>query len=481
MSLPVVAIVGRPNVGKSTLFNRIVGFKKLVVHDRPGVTRDRLYEEAEALGRRFLAIDTGGIEPDPETELLSGMRRQVLVAVEEADVIVFLVDGRAGFTNADMEVADLLRRSGKPIVLAINKIDGHKHEELTADFWRVGIQPMLSVSAEHGRGVYELLEAVIARLPAAGPGEVEEDEGFAAQEQADFDAEALAAGEVPDPPSEPPAADIRIAVIGRPNIGKSTLINKLLGEERHVVDDAPGTTTDPVDSVLEVDGQRYVLVDTAGVRKKARIEDDLERFVSLRSIQAIERCHLCLLMIDGTVGITDQDAKLAQLVADRGRGLILLFNKWDLVKGLEDVDANSIEDEKEQKLPHAPWAPHLFISARTGKGLHRVLPSVNEVYAQFNRHIGTPEVNRFLERTVATHTVPQRYHKPVRLYYAAQTRIRPPTFVFFSNTPEGVIPQYKAFLARRLREEYGFGGSPLRLHFRKRRKLGEAPETGTTR
>ena len=469
MTLPVVAIVGRPNVGKSTLFNRLVGFKKSAVHDRPGVTRDRLYEKAEGLGREFLVVDTGGIEPAVETDLHRRMRQQVVIAIEEANVIVFLVDGRAGFTPADIEVADLLRRSHKPVVMAINKLDGPRHEELMADFWACGFDPMLPVSAEHGRGIYELLEAVIERMPPAPatPETAEEthDSWEKVAENADEETRVVGLDDV--------IRAIHVAVLGRPNIGKSTLMNRLLGEERHVVHDAPGTTTDPVDSELEIDGRKYVLVDTAGVRRKSRIEDDLERWISLRAIEAIERCHISLLMIDGTVGITDQDAKLAQLVAERGRALILLFNKWDAVNGLEDVDASTIEDQIRTQLPHATWAPHLFISALTGKGVHRILPMVEEVFKNFNRHIGTPEVNRFLERVLATHTPPQRYHRPVRLYYAAQTRVRPPTVVFFSNSPDGVVPAFRQFLSNRLREEYNFGGSPIRLHFRERRKIGE--------
>jgi GTP-binding protein len=490
MSLPVVAIVGRPNVGKSTLFNRLVGFKKSVVHDRPGVTRDRLYERAELMERQVLLVDTGGIEPDvefaaaqhkkgPDADLLAAMKRQVMVAVEEADVIVFVVDGRAGYMVADVEVADMLRRSHKPIVLAVNKVDGPKLEDLSADFWSVGIQPMVTISAEHNLGVYDLCQAVVDRLPPPSDAE----KALAAEADDDETTEERPEGDEPD---DRPAvgandviASILVAVIGRPNIGKSTLINQILGEDRHLVHDAPGTTVDPVDSPFEIEGRSYVLVDTAGVRRKKNIEDALERFVSLRSIQAIERAHVCLLMIDAVEGITDQDAKLAQLVAERGRALIILFNKWDLVKGHDEIDAKSVEDAKEQQLPHASWAPHLFISAKTGKGVHRILPMVDTVFAAFNRHIGTPEVNRFLERVLATHTPPQKFHKPVRLYYATQNRVRPPTFVFWSNTPEGVVPAYKAYLANRLRQEYHLDGTPLKLHFRKRRNLGDPVDPAT--
>ncbi|TVQ89553.1 MAG: ribosome biogenesis GTPase Der [Deltaproteobacteria bacterium] len=479
MSLPVVAIVGRPNVGKSTLFNRIIGFHKAVVHDRPGVTRDRLYELAEAHGRRFMLIDTGGLEPRPDTTLLQAMRGQVLIALDEADVIVFVVDARAGFTPADLEVADLLRRTDKAVVLAVNKVDGPSHEDLAADFWQVGIDELFTFSAAHGRGMWELLDAVVSRLP----------ERTAAEDDEDFDdPDALLPQDLPailpESPSElldgeseaptqaPLPHELRIAVIGRPNIGKSTLVNRLLGEARHLVHDMPGTTMDPIDSPVEIDGQRYLLVDTAGVRRKSKIDDRLERSVSLRSIRSIERCHVALLVVDATEGLTTQDAKLAELVIDRGRALIVLINKWDLTPDLEEVNSRSIEEELRIKLPHAMWAPHLFISAKTGKGVHRILPMVHRVFSSFNTRLSTGRLNRFLLDAVNAHTVPQRYHRPVRLYFATQARVRPPTFVFWSNTPEGVPESYKRYLQNNLREQFDFEGTPLKLHFRQRRKPG---------
>ena len=445
MTLPVVAIVGRPNVGKSTLFNRLVGFKKSVVHDRPGVTRDRLYEECELLGRKVMLVDTGGLDPIPDTDLLLAMRTQSLIAIEEADVIVVLMDGREGLVPADQDVAEILRKAMKPVVLAVNKIDGPKHEDLVADFYSVGIDPMFTVSAEHGRGIYELCQAIESRLPEAEEElDVEQEDGI-----------------------------IRMAVIGRPNIGKSTLINRLLGEERHLVFDQPGTTMDPIDSTLKVGDKTYVLVDTAGVRKRARISDALETFVSLRAIRSIERCHVSLLMIDATEGPTEQDAKLAQLVIDRGRALILLINKWDLTKNMEQVNSSAIEDKFDRRMPHAHFAPRLFISGLTGKGVGRVLPLVDKVFEHFNTRLTTSQLNRFLEVAVASHSVPQSHNKPVRLYYATQARVRPPTFVVFSNTPDGVGVAYKRYLANQLRTGWDFEGSPIKIHIRARRKLGE--------
>jgi len=459
MPLPVVAIVGRPNVGKSTLFNRLIGFRKAMVHDRPGVTRDRLYEEAEVMDRKVLLVDTGGLDPDPDaSDLLASMRRQTLIAVEEADVIVFLTDGPAGYTAADAEVGDLLRRTSKHVVLAVNKIDGQRHEDLVGEFWSIGLTPLVSVSAEHGRGIWDLLEAVYEGLPEA----VEEEEvPLGGDEVVDDDDEAGFSG------------PIRIAVVGRPNIGKSTLINRLIGEDRHVVNDAPGTTMDPIDSPLRIGDQDYVLVDTAGVRRKARIGDALERWISLRAIRSIERCHVVLLMIDATEGPTDQDAKLAQLVNDRGRALIVLINKWDLTKDDEQLNSQKTEDDMDRKLPHITWAPHLFISAKTGKGAGRILPMVDKVFAQFGSRVKTSPLNKFLAEALAAHSPPQKHHHPVRLYYVTQTRVRPPTFAFWCNTPEGIPDAYRRYLQRRLRERFGLEGTPLRLHFKKRRKLGE--------
>jgi GTP-binding protein len=466
MSLPVVAIVGRPNVGKSTLFNRLVGFQKAVVHDRPGVTRDRLYEEADILGRSVILIDTGGIEPMPDTDLLAAMRLQSQVALEEADVIVFLVDGRQGHTPADAEVAMILRRAQKPLLLVVNKVDGPRQEDLSADFWQLGVTPMLTTSAEHGRGIYELAEHIIELLPEQATAEADPLQGVEIPldgEEEEGEAEAF---------SEP----IRIAVIGRPNIGKSTLVNQLLGENRHLVHDMPGTTMDPVDSSLRVGDQDFVIVDTAGVRKRARISDKLERFVALRAIRAIERCHISVLMIDATIGPTDQDARLAELVVDRGRGLVILMNKWDIVRDMEDVNARSTEDELLRRLPHVVWAPHIFISAKTGKGVHRVIPTILDVFSRFNQRISTSRLNRFLRSAVQGHSPPQAYHHPVRLYYATQYRVRPPTVMFFMNNPEGLKSAYKRYLSNRLREDFDFEGVPVRLQFRKRRGLREEQE-----
>jgi GTP-binding protein len=474
MTLPVVAIVGRPNVGKSRLFNRLAGERKAVVDDQSGVTRDRLYHEATLIDRRVVLVDTGGIETDDDSDLLVAMRHQSMVAVEEAEVIVFVVDGLRGLLPADTEVAAILRRSSKPVLLVVNKIDGPKHDDNTAEFWQLGMEPLLPVSAAHGRGIFELMDAIVAALPA-GPtvtptydddprGEDDEDAPLEQGDDGEIDGDALV---------HEPAGPIRIAVIGRPNIGKSTMVNRLLGEERHVVHDAPGTTMDPVDSALVVGDRTYILVDTAGVRRPSKIDTQLERFVSLRSIRMIERCHVCVLVVDAIEGITDQDAKLAELVIDRGRALILLFNKWDLVKGHEDISSQTVEEDIGRKLPHATFAPFLFVSAKTGKGTHRILPMIDQVFAGFERRIPTSQLNAFIERTVAAHHPPQSGNHPVRIYYGTQVRVRPPTFSLWSNAPEAIGPAYVRYLQNRMRQEWDFQGSPVRIQLKRRRKLGE--------
>lgn len=452
--LPIIAILGRPNVGKSTLFNRMVGERKALVDDRPGVTRDRNYGEAEIFGRRVSVIDTGGLEPEPDDDLFEAIRRQAEAALSEADLVLFVVDRQTGLTPADKLAADLLRRwisahkgddgAGR-ILLLVNKCDGPLHDDEANEFWALGIEPLICISAEHGRNIYDLYDEILPRLPAEEESPPVDDEG-----------------------------EIRVAVLGRPNIGKSTLVNQLLGEERQVVHDAPGTTTDAVDSLLTVDDRVFRIVDTAGVRRKARVEDRVEGFATHRAIRTIERCHVILLMIDGVEGVTGQDAKLAQLVGDRGRAAIILINKWDLVAKMPDRNSKVLEDEIRRKLPHLDWAPVLFISARTSKGCAHILPLVQRVYDSFNLRVPTSPLNRFLEGAVDANPPPQRYHHPVRLNYMTQHRVRPPSFILWSNTPDGIKPPYLRYLENRMREAFGFEGTPIKIELRKKRKPGEA-------
>lgn len=452
---PVVAIVGRPNVGKSTLFNRMVGERVALVDDRPGVTRDRHYGEAVWNGRNIVLIDTGGFEPDPnsleEGDLFHTVRTQAEVAVSEADVVVFVVDQQAGLTPADRMTAEILRKSvGKQdlsrLVLCVNKCDGPRHDEEAVEFWEMGFDALHCISAEHGRGIFDLWEAIEEQLPAkTGPDWEEEEDN-----------------------------EIRIAVIGRPNIGKSTLVNRMIGQDRHVVHDMPGTTMDSVDSVFEHNGQSYRIVDTAGIRRKAKINDSLEIYAVLRAIKTIERCHITLLMVDATEGVSKQDARLASLISSRGRACILLMNKWDEVKKDPERNAGVVTDEIRQSLPHLTWAPVLFISALTGKGCHRILDRISDAFESFDSRISTSKLNQFLEMTVGANPPPQKHHHPVRLNYMTQARVRPPTFIIWTNSPDAVKAPYRRFLENRLRQSYGFEGSPVRIWIRKKRKPGES-------
>ncbi len=453
---PVIAIVGRPNVGKSTLFNRLIGKRQALVDDRPGVTRDRHYGTASYQNREFVVVDTGGFEPDlallEEGDMFRTVRQQAEAAVTEADVVLFVVDRSAGLTPADSLTASILRRtlgdadSEKRILLVVNKCDGPSHDIDAAEFWALGLPEMACISAEHGRGVFELWEQLIERVPA--------DDGTTTSSDEDD-------------------SEVRVAVLGRPNIGKSTLVNRLLGEDRHVVHDMPGTTMDAIDSILETPEGRIRLVDTAGVRRRARIEDPLETWATLRAIKAIERCHVTLLVVDGETGPSKQDARLAALIQDRGRACIILINRWDKVVDIPERNSHVLTDELQTELGHISWAPVLYISALTGKGCRLILPMIRDVFAEFQRRITTGHLNQFLEHALAGHSPPQRYHHPVRLNYMTQVRVRPPTFVVWSNTPEGVQDPYKRYLENRLRQAYGFQGTPIRLQFRKKRKPGE--------
>ncbi len=447
--LPVVAIVGRPNVGKSTLFNRLAGERKALVHDLPGVTRDRNYANVTWLERTYLLIDTGGFDPTPIDALYAAMRRQSEMAMEEADVIIFLVDQQSGITPADTATANLIRTAKKPVIVAVNKCDEPFHEDGSHEFWQLGFDALVPVSAEHGRGIYELMEAVNAHLP----------------------------DEVEPPPEI--EGEIRVAVLGRPNIGKSTLLNRLTGQERFVVHDMPGTTVDATDTVIDYEGTRFRLVDTAGIRRRARIDERLETIAVSAAIRTIERCHVLMLVLDGEEGVTEQDAHLAALVQERGRALVLLVNKWDLVRENADRNITVLEDELDRRLPHVRWAPVLYISALTGKGCARVLSVVRDVYGEFNRRIATAPLNDFIRAAVAAYQPPQVNHHPVRINYITQVRIRPPTFTLFVNTPGGVGDQYQKYLENRMREQFGFMGVPLVLQVRRKRRLGEAAPPGS--
>lgn len=432
MRKPIVAIVGRPNVGKSTLFNKIAKKRVSIVDDLPGVTRDRLYWDAEWLGHEFTMIDTGGIEVDSNDFIMASVRRQAALAIEEADVILFVVDSKTGITTADEEVAALLRHANKPVILAVNKVDSIKDSEAVYEFYGLGLGEPLAVSAANLLNLGDLLDAVVAEFPPEQEAEEQDDR-------------------------------IKIAVIGRPNVGKSSLVNGLLGQERVIVSDIPGTTRDAIDTVLEKDGVSYVLIDTAGMRKKAKIEDEsIERYSVVRSLSAVERADVVLMVLDAVDRVTEQDKKIAGYAHEAGKSLIIVVNKWDLV---EKDSKTTLEYTQEirNELAFMQYAPVLFISALTKQRVHRVLELVNYVAEQRSMRIATNVLNQVISDAVSINPTPSDKGKRLKIYYATQSGVNPPTIVFFVNDPEVMHFSYLRFLENKLRESFGFEGSPLRL------------------
>jgi GTP-binding protein len=437
--VPIVAIIGRPNVGKSTLFNRILGSRTAIVDDVPGVTRDRNYADASYRGRKFRLVDTGGLEPSAAEGMLSLIRRQSELAIAEADILVLVMDGRTGLTPTDQEVVRLLRGTTKPLFVAVNKIDTPKADPLVADFYRLGIDTLYPVSAEHGIGVAELLDAVYPLLPPNEEGEVR---------------------------SETP----RIAVVGRPNVGKSTLVNTVLGEDRVVVSDVPGTTRDAVDSLATYQGAQYLFTDTAGIRRRGRIDRGIEGYSVARSLRAIGRSDVAVLLLDAVEGVTEQDTKIAGIALRQGRACLLLVNKWDLREG--DTEARQqTELDLRRRFPFLPWAPVLFGSALKPDSLRRLFPAIDEVFASFSQRIPTGQLNQFLQQILATHPLPVRKGKPTKITKSAfmtQVATKPPVFALFVGHPEDVTPAYLRYLEHQLRKEYGFSGTPIRILVRKK-------------
>jgi GTP-binding protein len=442
--LPVVAIVGRPNVGKSTLFNRLVGERKAIVDDTPGVTRDRNYAEAEWDGRRYLLVDTGGIESESADDLERSVQAQSRQALAEADAIVFLFDGKGGLNPLDREVVDRLRGAGKPTFFAVNKLDSQRREANLYEFFALGLDPLYAISAEHGLGIAELMDQVIAGLST----------------------DASAAGELEDEAEA--ARPLRLAVVGRPNVGKSTLINRLLGFERSVVDATPGTTRDAIDSPFELLGERAVLVDTAGLRRKARIDDRIEQFSAQRSLRSVDSGDVILHVLDGPEGVTDQDAQILSYAVQRGKGLVLAVNKWDLIAG--ETDPKKYRDEVRYRLAFLDFAPIAFISAATGKGVKALLRMTAQVAKAYRRKVSTSALNQALQKIVRAHTPPLAQGRAVKFYYGTQVRTKPPTFVLFVNRPAAVHETYKKYLVHHLRQELGLNHAPIRLDLRARRE-----------
>jgi len=442
-NLPVVAVVGRPNVGKSSFFNRIVGTRLSIVEDTPGVTRDRIYAEAEWSGKRFALIDTGGIDDGKaDDEIFSRMREQALIAMDMADLILFMVDGKEGVTSQDREVAELLRRTTKTALLVVNKIDGGRLPEDYYDFYELGFGDPVPVSAANMTGLGDALDEITSRLPEAPADTDEEDDR------------------------------IRLAIIGKPNVGKSSFVNALVGENRVIVSDKPGTTRDSIDTPIQWEGEEFVLIDTAGIRRRSKVKDGIERFSVVRAIAAVERSDVCLVMIDAEEGVTEQDKKIAGLAHDSGKGVVIAVNKWDLI----EKDTNTMEAYRKKmraELPFLSYAPDVFISVKDGQRLRKVLEIVSAVNANCALRVPTSPLNSLIRDAVAMKPPPTDKGRRLNVYYVSQVGVRPPLFSFKINRRDLMHFSYARYLENRIRDAYGFSGTPISFVFREK---GEADE-----
>jgi GTP-binding protein len=440
----LVALVGRPNVGKSTMFNMLTGFRKALVEDVPGLTRDRNYADVKVRDRTFTIVDTGGFEPSTDDVMLSQMRTQTEVAIEQADLIVFLGDGKVGVTPSDYEVARVLQQTEKRVFYTVNKIDSEKSEDLAADFYSLGVELVYPVSAQTGYGMGDFLDALLAEIP----------EEYPPSDERESEEDRIT----------------RVAVVGRPNVGKSTLINRLLGEERLVANPVPGTTRDSIDTIVRHYGKDYLFIDTAGIRRRARIVDRVERYSVIKAFRSIDRADIVLLLMDATEPATEQDARLAGYAFEKGRGIILLLNKWDLVTKDSNTHREFLEKVR-MNLKYLDHAPVLTLSALEGKRAPKVFGLIEDLDQRYRRRIPTAELNKFLEKVVSDHPPGMhRSSKRIKIYYLTQVRVAPPTFAFFCNYPESIHFSYQRFLQNRIREEFDFGGAPLKLVLKKRRE-----------
>lgn len=436
---PVVAIVGRANVGKSTLFNRLTEGRHAIVEDTPGVTRDRLYRDAEWLNREFTLIDTGGIEfNQADGHISAKVYEQVELAIEEAAVIIFVVDGKAGINEDDKEIARILQKSKKPLVLAVNKLDNYGATTEHYEFFELGLGEPYPFSALHGINTGDLLDAVVAELPSQDFAEDESDR-------------------------------LRVTLIGRPNVGKSSLVNRLLGQDRVIVSDQPGTTRDAIDTPLTADGKEYLLIDTAGMRKKARVNEPTERYSVARGLKAIDNSDVVLLVIDATSGITEQDQRIAGYAHEAGKGMLLVVNKWDLPEK-DDKTMKKFEQEIKEKLPFADYLLSIFVSAKTGQRIDKILPLADFIAEQQSRRIPTSQVNEVLREAVLHNPPPADKGRRAKIFYASQVGIKPPKFVIFVNDPEILHFSYERYIENKMREAFGFAGTPVWLMWRKREK-----------
>lgn len=436
---PVVAIVGRPNVGKSTLFNKIAGRRISIVEDTPGITRDRIYADAEWSGREFTLIDTGGIEPSSTDIILSQMRNQANLAIDMADVIVFMVNIKDGVTAADGEVAAMLRKCGKPVIPVCNKVDSPGNPPLEMyEFYNLGIGELFPVSSIHGLGVGDLLDEIVSHFP--------EDTGDDEDEDV-----------------------IHVAIIGKPNAGKSSLINKILGEDRVIVSSIAGTTRDAIDSTYEKDGQKYVLIDTAGMRKRGKISEDVERYSVVRALNAVDRADACVILVDATEGVTEQDTKIAGYAHDNGKACVIAVNKWDLVEK-ETNTMNNFKNKIKDGFNFMMYAPSIFISAKTGQRIDQLFDLINSAVAENSKRISTGLLNDVINEAIAMVQPPSDKGKRLKIYYATQASVKPPTFILFVNNAELAHYSYVRYLENQLRAKFGFEGTPIKFIVREKTK-----------
>lgn len=441
-SKPVVAVVGRPNVGKSTLFNALAGENISIVKDTPGITRDRIYTDITWLDKNFTLIDTGGIEPESKDIILSQMREQAQIAIDTADVILFMVDVKQGLVDTDSKVADMLRRSGKPIILVVNKVDSfQKYMADVYEFYNLGIGEPFAISSANKLGFGELLDEVVSYF----------DKGVASEEEEDEDERT------------------RVAIVGKPNAGKSSIINRLIGENRLIVSDIAGTTRDAVDTEVVYQGKEYVFIDTAGLRRKNKIKEELERYMIIRTVTAVERADIVVLVIDATEGVTEQDAKIAGIAHDRGKATIIAVNKWDLIEK-DNKTVNQFTQRIRQILSFMPYAEILFISAETGQRLPKLYETIDIVYENHAMRVATGVLNEIMAEAVALQQPPSDKGKRLRLYYITQAAVKPPTFVIFVNDKELMHFSYTRYIENQIREAFGFRGTPLKFIIRERKE-----------
>ena len=439
MSKPVVAVVGRPNVGKSTLFNALAGSRISIVEDTPGVTRDRIYADVTWLNYHFTLVDTGGIEPESDDVILSRMREQAETAIATADVILFLTDVKQGLVDADFKVADMLRRSGRPVLLVVNKVDSfEKYMPDVYEFYNLGLGDPIPISAAGKLGIGDMLDKVVERFDPSSLEEVEDDRP-------------------------------KIAVIGKPNAGKSSIINKLLGEERVIVSPIAGTTRDAIDTTVKRNGQEYVFIDTAGLRRKSKIKEELERYSIIRTVSAVERCDVAVLIIDATEGVTEQDAKIAGIAHERGKGMIIAVNKWDLVEK-DNNTVNEFTSKLREKLSYMPYAAIVFLSAKTGQRLGKLFDLIDAVIENCALRVQTGVLNEILTEAMAMKQPPSDKGKRLRIYYITQASVKPPTFVMFINDKKLTHFSYTRYIENQIRTTFGFRGTPIRFIYRERKE-----------